>query len=54
MRLESEMQEKKRSLTDLREPEHVTEEEKKKIQLDRYRSHMSDWQLACFCTVYIH
>lgn len=31
MRLESEMQEKKRQLADLREPEHVTEEEKKKI-----------------------
>lgn len=30
MRLESEMQEKKRQLADLREPEHVTEEEKKK------------------------
>ena len=31
MRLESEMQEKKRQLADLREPERVTEEEKKKI-----------------------
>lgn len=31
MRLESEMQEKKRQLADLREPECVTEEEKKKI-----------------------
>ena len=31
MCLESEMQEKKRQLADLREPEHVTEEEKKKI-----------------------
>lgn len=31
MRLESEMQEKKRKLADLREPECVTEEEKKKI-----------------------
>lgn len=31
MRLESEMQEKKRQLADLREPEHVTEEEEEKI-----------------------
>ena len=54
MRLESEMQEKKRQLADLREPEHVTEEEKKKIQLADNRSHMSvgSWHASAQC-IYI-
>lgn len=53
MRLESEMQEKKRQLADLREPEHVTEEEKKKSAADN-RSHMSvgSWHASAQC-IYI-